>query len=308
MEDIVSYPSATELHFSRYIAAPLTLVWRAHTEQGQLERWWGPAGFTIVTHEMDVRPGGQWKFVMHGPAQGGLDHTQMVDYPNLICYQEVVPEQKLVWSHGSFDTVLFHVTTTFSAEGEGTRLQSTMRFPDQATRDATAQYGIPGHASTMEKLETYLQRPQHELSFTRVLAAPVELVWSAWTDASRLMPWFCPKPWQVTACDIDLRVGGRFYTRMQGPAGEIHELESCYLVVEPARRLIWTNALQPGYAPAVKPWCTCVVELQALDAGQTRLTARVLHADSATCEEHARMGFPHGWHVALDQMLAMLAQ
>jgi hypothetical protein len=31
-----------------------------------------------------------------------------------------------------------------------------------------------------------------------------------------------------------------------------------------------------------------------------------MHADSATCEEHAKMGFPHGWHVALDQMLEMV--
>jgi hypothetical protein len=41
------------------------------------------------------------------------------------------------------------------------------------------------------------------------------------------------------------------------------------------------------------------VELQAVSENETRLTARVMHADSATCEDHAKMGFPHGWHVAL---------
>jgi len=304
MGDTVTYPSATEIRFSRLLAAPITLVWRAHTEQGQLERWWGPEGFTTTTHELDVRAGGRWKFIMHGPGPDG----QPRDYPNLIQYEEVVPEHKLVLSHGDFDKVMFHVTTVFTPEGEGTRLETTMRFATQAERDATATYGVPGHESTMGKLEVYLRQPHHELSFTRVLNAPVAKVWSAWTVREQLMPWFCPKPWQVTRCEIDLRPGGRFYTFMQGPGDEIHDLMSCYLVVEPERRLVWTNALQPGYAPALKPWCTCVVELQAISPTQTRLTARVLHADSAACENHAKMGFPHGWHVALDQMLAMLSQ
>ncbi len=310
MSDTVTWPSPTELHFSRFIAAPVTLVWRAHTEQGQLERWWGPAAFSISTLELDVRSGGRWKFIMHGPATqpdaGKAFAGPPTDYPNLIQYESVIPEQELAWSHGDFETVRFHVTTTFATQGEGTRLETTMRFPSQAIRDATATYGIPGHASSMDKLEAYLRQPHHELSFTRILDAPVAQVWSAWTVPDKLMPWYCPRPWQVTECEIDLRPGGAFRTLMQGPEGERNDLMSCYLVVEPQRRLVWTNALQPGYAPAGKPWCTCVVEMQAIGPAQTQLTARVLHADSATCEEHARMGFPQGWHVALDQMMAML--
>ena len=101
------------------------------------------------------------------------------DYPNLIQYEEVVPEVKLVWSHGNFDEVMFHVTTTFKAEGDGTRLETTMRLPSQAERDAKANYAVPGHESTMGKLEAYLRQPHHELSFTRVLQAPVAKVFPA---------------------------------------------------------------------------------------------------------------------------------
>ena len=93
---------------------------------------------------------------------------------------------------------------------------------------------------------------------------------------------------------------------MQGPEGESQDLTGCYLVVEPERRLVWTYALRPGFAPASNPWCTCAVELQATNDTETRLTARVMHADSATCEDHAKMGFPQGWHVALDQLMVML--
>lgn len=312
MSDIVTYPSPTEMHFSRRIAAPLALVWRAHTEQGQLERWWGPEGYSITTHEMDVRPGGSWKFVMRGPGASANPAEPFggptTDFPNLIHYEEVVHQQKLAWSHGDFVAVMFHVTTTFQAEGDGTRLETTMRLPSQAERDAKASFAVPGHESTMGKLEAYLRQPHHELSFTRVLHAPVSRVWAAWTVPELLMPWFCPKPWQVTACDIDLHPGGAFRTLMHGPNGESNDLLSCYLVVEPERHLVWTNALQPGYAPATKPWCTCAVELFALSGNETRLTARAMHADSATCEEHAAMGFPQGWHVALDQMMAIFQE
>lgn len=312
MSDTVTLPSPTEIHFSRFIAAPLTWVWRAHTEQGQLERWWGPEGYSITTHAMDVQPGGCWKFMMRGPGVSTDPNAPFggppTDYPNLIRYQEVVHGHKLVWSHGDFDEVLFEVTTTFQTEGEGTRLETTMRLPTQAERDAKATYAVPGHASTMLKLEAYLRQPHHELSFTRELPLPVAKVWEAWTVREQLMPWFCPKPWQVVACEIDLRPGGAFRTLMQGPNGETEDLMSCYLVVEPERRLVWTNALQPGYAPATKPWCTCAVELCAVGENATRLTARVMHADSPTCEEHAKMGFPQGWHVALDQMVALLSR
>lgn len=311
MSDLVTYPSPTELHFSRFIAAPLTWVWRAHVEQGQLERWWGPAGFSITTLEMDVRSGGRWQFILHGPGVspdpnapfGGLPTGD----PNLIQYEDVVPQERLVWSQSDLDGRMFHVTTTFQAEGDGTRLETTLRLPSEAERNAKATDAVPGHASSTGRLEAYLRQPHHELSFTRVLPAPVSQVWSAWTVREQLMPWFCPPPWQVTECEIDLRPGGAFRTLMQGPDGERHDLLNCYLVVEPERRLVWTNALQPGYAPATQPWCTCVVALQAVGATETRLTARVMHADSATCEDHAKMGFPQGWHVALDQMLARIA-
>jgi uncharacterized protein YndB with AHSA1/START domain len=123
-----------------------------------------------------------------------------------------------------------------------------------------------------------------------------------------MMPRFYDKPWQVTACEIDPRPGDAFRTLMQGPNGESQDLVSCYLVVKPENCLIWTNALQPGYVPSTKLWCTCAVELPAVSETETRLTACVLHANSATCEEHAKMGFPHGWHVALDQMVVLLAQ
>lgn len=55
--------------------------------------WWGPNGFTNTIHEMNVKPGGVWRFIMHGP-----DGT---DYPNKILFIEVVKPERLVYTHGS---------------------------------------------------------------------------------------------------------------------------------------------------------------------------------------------------------------
>ena len=88
-----SRPTADrEIATSRVFDAPRDLVWEAWTDPKHLARWYGPNGFTVTTHEMDVRPGGVWRLTMHGP-----DGT---DYPNLTRYVEVVRPERLVYEHG----------------------------------------------------------------------------------------------------------------------------------------------------------------------------------------------------------------
>lgn len=146
----------------------------------------------------------------------------------------------------------------------------------------------------------------HELTLTRIVNVPVHKVWAAWTVPEQVCVWFCPKPWFVSECEIDLRPGGIFRTVMNGPGGERFDSSGCYLEVTPNQRLVWTDALQPGYAPSEKPWFTGIIELEDLGNGQTRYTARALHATAQTCEDHAKMGFHDGWGKALDQLVEMV--
>ena len=146
--DLVTTPNDTDLVFERLLDAPRELVWRAHTDPIEVLRWWGPEGFVCTTQVMDVRPGGTWRLIMHGP-----DGT---DYPNLITYLEVVAPSRLVMDHGDFDRVHFHVETDLVDEGGKTRLVTRMRFPAKAVRDQTMTYGVPGHASTMRRLVAWL--------------------------------------------------------------------------------------------------------------------------------------------------------
>src|SRR6266852_4602923 len=77
-----------EIVITRLLDAPRELAFQAWTEPQHVAHWWGPNGFTNTIHEMDVRPGGVWRFIMHGP-----DGT---DYKNEIVYVEVVKPERLV--------------------------------------------------------------------------------------------------------------------------------------------------------------------------------------------------------------------
>jgi uncharacterized protein YndB with AHSA1/START domain len=144
---------------------------------------------------------------------------------------------------------------------------------------------------------------------------PRPLIWRAWTEPALLMPWFCPLPWKTIACEIDLRPGGTFSTTMQSPEGKNFANSGCYLEVIPNQKLVWTNAMLPGFRPS-PPSATCgdesvdfkftaVIDL-ADHVGGTHYRATVLHADEAGAKQHAAMGFEAGWGAALDQLVAMI--
>lgn len=126
------------------------------------------------------------------------------------------------------------------------------------------------------------------------------------------MKWFTPAPWKTVDCELDLRPGGAFCTVMQSPEGEEFPSAGCYLEIVENRKLVWTNAVAPGYRPtklAEPTSCdvvlTCMILLEPHGAG-TKYTAIAMHADAATCQRHEGMGFHQGWGAALDQLVAMV--
>ena len=153
-----SEPSATadrEIVQTRVFDAPRERVFDAWTDPKHVAEWFGPNGFTTTTHEMDVRPGGKWRFIMHGP-----DGT---DYDNLIVYREVVRPERLAYSHGSGeadDPYQFEVTVTFADEGGKTNLTMRALFPSAEARDyAVREVGaIEGGRQTLARLAEYLAK------------------------------------------------------------------------------------------------------------------------------------------------------
>lgn len=144
--------------------------------------------------------------------------------------------------------------------------------------------------------------PKLDLVLERVVDVPRELVWKAWTTPEHLMPWFCPRPWTTIDCEIDLRPGGIFRSVMRSPEGQEFPNIGCYLEVVPNERLIWTDALLPGYRPAAEPFMTAVLTLEPRGKG-TRYVATAIHRDEAGRKKHEEMGFHEGWGTVVDQLV-----
>lgn len=151
--------------------------------------------------------------------------------------------------------------------------------------------------------------PGLDLVFERVVDVPRAAIWRAWTTPSQLLEWFCPQPWKTVECEIDLRPGGRFHTVMQSPEGQRFPMTGCYFEVIENERLVWGNAVGPGFRPAEVdghgPCITAIISLTDEGAG-TRYRALALHKNAADCQAHAAMGFEEGWGKALDQMVALI--
>lgn len=148
--------------------------------------------------------------------------------------------------------------------------------------------------------------PKLDLVLERVIDVPSEKVWAAWTQPEHVVKWFTPRPWSTVDCEIDLRPGGIFRTVMRSPEGEDHENLGCFLEVVENRRLVWTDALGPGWRPQAEPFMTAVISIEPHGNG-TKYTAIAIHADEKTRKKHEDMGFHEGWATALDQLVAYMS-
>ena len=128
-------------------------------------------------------------------------------------------------------------------------------------------------------------------------------MWKAWTEPEHVKRWFAPAPWEIVDCEIDLRPGGVFSTTMRSPEG--HEMPNepgCYLEIVENRKLVFTDALGPGYRPKADPFFTAVILLEPAGSG-TRYTAIAIHADEDGKKKHEEIGFHEGWGKVLDQLV-----
>lgn len=145
--------SDRELRFTRTFDAPRTLVWKAWTDPAHVGQWWGPNGFTTTTYESDVRPGGVWRYMMHGP-----DGT---DYPNLVTFAVVVAPERLEYAHGTdaANPEMFRTTVLFEEAGGKTTITMRLLFPTREERDITEQkYGaVEGANQTLARLADHLK-------------------------------------------------------------------------------------------------------------------------------------------------------
>jgi uncharacterized protein YndB with AHSA1/START domain len=162
-------PSDREIVISRIFDAPRELVWQAWTDPLHVVKWWGPRGFSTTIRKMDFRVGGVWEHVMRGP--------DGANYPNKSTFKEIVPLERITYSHGGGREqgpgASFTATWTFeTVDGGKTRLTGRMVFPTAEARDLVVREfdAIEGGRQTLERLAEYL--PEMQSRPVAIVSAP----------------------------------------------------------------------------------------------------------------------------------------
>jgi uncharacterized protein YndB with AHSA1/START domain len=146
-----------------------------------------------------------------------------------------------------------------------------------------------------------------ELVLTRLIDAPREKLFRAWTEPKLVKQWFAPLPWTISAVELDLRPGGSSLFVMRDPDGNEFPNRGIYLEVVKNERLVFTDAFTRAWEPSEKPFMTAIVTFED-EGGKTRYTARVRHWTVADREAHEKMGFHEGWGQCADQLAALVAK
>jgi uncharacterized protein YndB with AHSA1/START domain len=143
----IPFQAKGELVLTRTFDAPRDLVFKVWTDPQHVALWWGPQGFTTIVHQMDVRPGGAWRYSMRAPDGNS--------YPFNGQYVEVLRPERLVFV-GTIHEVQEHKVWTeilFADEGGKTKItvHQVYSFESDATRGAPI-----GWSQQLDRLEKYL--------------------------------------------------------------------------------------------------------------------------------------------------------
>lgn len=298
-ESNVLIPTAgRELTISRLVNAPRELVWEVWTKPVHIKNWWGPNGFYNTIFKMDVQPGGEWDFIMHGP-----DGT---DYKNKSVYKEVVKHKKLVYDHVSGPK--FQFTVIFTEQGNKTLISIQMLFVTAEQKDKVVkEFGAAeGLKQNMDKLETYLAKgyASDELTITRIINAPRELIFKAWTDPKMLAKWWGPNGFSSPVCEADAKPKGRIYIDMKAPDGNVYPMDGEYDEITAPEKIVFTTAALDGNNQRLFEVKNTVILTE--ENGKTKLTLHAKVGNIRSEGEHYLTGMNEGWSQSIERLINLV--
>lgn len=304
---------SNEIHITRIYDAPVKTVWDAWVEPEQVAQWWGPRGFTITTHSKDVRTGGHWDYIMHGP-----DGT---DYPNLAKYLEVEKYSRMVYDHGGSRTTppLFRVTVLFTElKGNKTRMEMSMALPTPEAAEETKKFiKKAGGNSTWDRLSEFLEKEKsgkEKFVINRSFDAPIETMFEMWTNPEHFSQWLAPTGFNMKFLRADIKPGGKTLYCMTGNDLEMYGRAE-YLEVKKPNLIKYTqqfcdkneNISRHPLAPTWPATMLTTVTLTEEGPDQTRVTVEWEIHGQFTPEEmdtfiKMRGGMTQGWTGSFDKL------
>lgn len=274
---------------SRTFEAPRSLVWQVWTEAEHVKQWWAPKGFLVSTCKLDIRPGGMLHYCLVSP-----DGHEMWGKS---VYLEVMPQDKLVFINSFSDKdaglsrhpmsatwpLEMHTTITFE-EREGKTTLTIQWIPVSPTEEErmtfdNAHDGMrQGWTGTLDYLDEYLVKAQadREIITTRVIDAPRDLVFEAWTDPEKLAQWWGPRGFTNTFHTFDQTPGGYWHFVMHGPDGTDYQNQCIFLQILKPERIVFDHVSAPKFR---------VVATFTDEVGKTKLTFRMIFESTKVCEQ-----------------------
>jgi uncharacterized protein YndB with AHSA1/START domain len=149
-------PSDREIRLTRLFDAPRHLVFEAMTKPEHVKRWWGGLGegYSVPVCEIDLRPGGAWRFVNRHPKGEAVFYG---------VYREIAAPERLVFTEifEPFPDVESVVTTVLNEENGKTRLTVTALYPSVEVRDLVINTGMArGAGISYDQLEDLVRELQ----------------------------------------------------------------------------------------------------------------------------------------------------
>jgi len=245
---------ARDVVITRVLDAPRSLVFKVWTEPGHIVRWWGPKGFTSPYARVDLQPGGRYLFCMRSP--------EGRDFWSTGVFREVAAPERLAFTgayadeHGSPVHPSYYgfdgewpdellIVVTFEDDGEGTRV--TVRHSGLPA-DHIAAAGT-GWSESLDKLADAVATADRVMTFARMLDAPRDLVFDAWTRPEHVAQWWGPDGFTTTTEHMDVRPGGHWRFVMHGPDGTDYRNHIVFLEVARPERLVYKHVPEPGTEP-----------------------------------------------------------
>ncbi|WP_119393141.1 SRPBCC family protein [Taklimakanibacter lacteus] len=148
--------------------------------------------------------------------------------------------------------------------------------------------------------------PDLDLSVSRIIKAPRQAVWRAWTDPRRFEQWWIPAPAKCKVVAMELRPGGSFITRMSENGGTFGpHVSGCFLAVDDLERIVFTDALLGGWRPSEQSFMTAVITFKDHPQG-TDYMAYAMHRNPEDRKTHEEMGFHDGWGTVTAQLAGLV--
>lgn len=147
---------------------------------------------------------------------------------------------------------------------------------------------------------------QRTLTLERIIDAPRELVFKAWTDPKQVAQWWGPHHFTNPVCELDVRPGGAILIHMAGPDGTVYPMKGTFdEIIEPERLVMTTGALEDEQGnPQLEDITTVTFAEQE---GKTKLTVHAVVTKAAPAAEGALAGMEEGWNQSLDRLADFVA-